>query len=96
MRRRMNDINCLKNLSNQWDSNPLNIQSMFLDHFKTIFQSSFPPIPKDLDNLFRDKITESDNTLLYEIPFDDEILSTIKQISSSKSPGTGGFTCFFL
>lgn len=78
MRRIRNGINCLKNSSNQWHFNPRSIQSMFLDHFKTIFQSSFPPSPEDLENLFPDKITESDNTILSEIPFDDEILSTIK------------------
>lgn len=68
---------------------------MFLDHFKTNFQSSFPPIPKDLDNLFPDKITESGNTLLYEIPSDHGMHSTIKQIPLSKSPSLDGFKCFF-
>lgn len=76
-------------------NNSQEIQSMILEHFQNIYQSSNPSFPSDLENLFPSKISELDNELLCSIPLEEEILSTIKQISSSKFPGPDDFTGFF-
>lgn len=95
IRRRRNDIDYLKDNSNQWVNNPKRIQDMFLNHFQTIYQSSNPHVLEELDNLFSNKIPNLENNFLCTIPFEDEIISTFKQILSSKSPGLDGFTDFF-
>lgn len=56
MRRRRNNISHLKNSSNQWINDPAVINSMILDHFKGIYQSTQPSFPPDLEQLFPQKI----------------------------------------
>lgn len=95
MRRRRNDIYCLKDASNQWDSNPLNIQNQFLDHFKKVYQTTTTQPPEVIEELFLDKISQLDNNFLCSIPTEEEILSTIKKISYSQASSPNGFTGVF-
>lgn len=71
------------------------IQQMFLDHFQNIYKSSEPSESMDFDDLFPHKITTIDNEFLCRIPDDEEIVSTLKQIPSSKAPRPDGFTELF-
>lgn len=95
MHRRKNDIYFLKNASNQRELNPLNIQIQFLNHFKQVYQTSITQLPEDIEEFFPNKIFQLDNNFLCSIPTDEEILSIIKQIASSKVSGLDGFTSFY-
>lgn len=74
---------------------PNNNHSVFLKHFKSIYQSSSPTNPEDLGLLFPEKISESDNNFLCTMPIDEEILATINQISSTRPPGPDCFIGLF-
>ncbi|KAG6693248.1 hypothetical protein I3842_10G159900, partial [Carya illinoinensis] len=80
MRRRRNNFSHIKNSANQWINDP------------QIYQSSHPIFPIEPENPFPKKISTEDNASLCKVPSDEEILATIKQIPSSKSPSPDGFT----
>lgn len=92
---RKNNIDNLKIEVMQCTSDLSVIKTKFQEHFQRIYNTFTPEIADEIESLFPNKISESENDFLCKIPSDEEILSTIKQIPSSKIAGLDRFTSLF-
>uniref|UniRef100_A0A803PQY8 Reverse transcriptase domain-containing protein n=1 Tax=Cannabis sativa TaxID=3483 RepID=A0A803PQY8_CANSA len=69
---------------------------ILIKYFKSLFTSSDPCIPQDLQGLISGEITASENEVLMSIPTHEEITHHVFQMHPLKSPGPDGFSrCFF-
>jgi hypothetical protein len=84
-----------KLISGAWVSDRATIGSSFTNHFISLFASSKPAIDNDLLNLFDTSISSEENQEICALPSEQEILSALSSIGSSKAPGPDGFTALF-
>lgn len=73
----------------------MSIGGCFVDHFKSIFETSSPAIIEDMVNLFEPSITVEENFDLCSIPSEQEIYQALRSIRATKTPGPDGFTALF-
>jgi hypothetical protein len=71
------------------------IADYFTQNFSSIFQSSNPHIPADLEGLIDSSIIEAENDLLFRIPKADEIKKVVSEMNSHKAPSPDGFPGLF-
>ena len=95
IKRRRNAIDFLKLPSGSWSSNRQVIGNCFIDHFRTVFTSTTPPLDDDLLSLFDTCISTTENEALCTIPSEQEIFDMLTEIGSTKAPGPDGFTALF-
>nr|POE91951.1 hypothetical protein CFP56_33154 [Quercus suber] len=72
-RRRRNRISEIKLEDGSWINNIADIQDYFERNFSSLYQSSNPHIPRELENLIDSCISDEDNAELCRIPSRDEI-----------------------
>lgn len=88
-------IDSMKLGPDNWSMDPFVIKSSFINHFRTIYTSSNPQIPKQLENLFEKQILNQDNALLCAVPSEEEIFGALKQIPNHKVSSSDGMTALF-
>lgn len=88
-------INAVKSESNQWIYEYKEIAKYFIENFKSLFTSTNPNIPKNLEVLIHPRITDEENIKLMEIPTGEEIEAVIKSMSSLKSSRPDGMPALF-
>lgn len=66
-----------------------------MEFYQSLFTTSSPNIPIDLENLIAPMITGEDNAMLTCIPDENEILATLKKMHPEKAPGPDGMTAMF-
>lgn len=94
IRRKHNSISAIKINRDQWLYNHDEISSYFIENFTSLFNTTNPQIPQDLEQLSQPIITE-DNMFLKEISTTEEIESMIRNMDSMKSPGSDGMPALF-
>ena len=72
VRRRRNRIEEIKSNDGSWINNRFDIQSYFEENFKTLYRTSDPQVPRDLENLIAPCIFEEENRELCRIPSREE------------------------
>lgn len=95
IRRHHNAIEFIKNDEGNWISSRNQIGDHILQYFQSMFSSTNPSLPDDLEGLIDPIITSDHNALLCFIPSDLEILDCIRDIGSFKSLGPNGMTGLF-
>ena len=78
-----------------WINNKSDIQSYFEENFKTLYCTSDPQVPRDLENLIAPCISEEENRELCRIPSREEIRKVVFGMKSLKAPGPDGFLALF-
>ena len=67
-------MNFLKTSNGAWVFDRTKIGGNFVAHFSNLFSSTAPPIDKDMLNLFEPVISADDNSFLYAIPTNEEVV----------------------
>lgn len=78
-----------------WINNRIDIQDYFKGSFSSLYQSSNPQIPGELENLINPCISDEENDELCRIPSRDEIKKVVFGMKSLKAPGPDGFPDLF-
>ena len=86
-RRRKNRITEIKLDNGQWINDTEDIQLYFKEKFRSLYQSSNPQFPNNLEGLIQACVSEEENSKLCEVPFVEEIKRTVFSINSWKAPG---------
>ncbi|KAF3442021.1 hypothetical protein FNV43_RR15937 [Rhamnella rubrinervis] len=76
VRKRQNRILTIKT-EKGWISNIKDIERYFLNQFQNLFESTYPHIPEDLDNLGEHLVLDEDNENLMKVPSEEEIKASI-------------------
>uniref|UniRef100_A0A7N2L3I4 Reverse transcriptase n=1 Tax=Quercus lobata TaxID=97700 RepID=A0A7N2L3I4_QUELO len=95
IRRRRNRISEIKLDDGSWINNRVDIQDCFRGSFNSLYQSSNPQIPGELENLINPCISDEENDELCRIPSRDEIKMVAFGMKSLKAPGPDGFPALF-
>ena len=95
IRRRRNRISEIKLDDGSWINNRVDIQDCFRGSFNSLYQSSNPQIPGELENLFNPCISDEENDELCRIPSRDEIKKVVFGMKSLKARGPDGFPALF-
>ncbi|GLT66683.1 hypothetical protein SLA2020_390370 [Shorea laevis] len=95
IRRRRNAIEFLKTAEGVWLGERREIGDHFLNVFKSLYRSSFPNFPRDLEGLITPVISEAENFALCQVPDEAEVLAALKSMGSYKAPGPDGMTALF-
>ena len=95
IRRRRNFISEIKLDDGSWINSREEIHNYFIDNFKALYQTSFPPILDDLSNLIEPCVSDQENESLCRIPFREEINKVVFNMKSLKAPGLDGFPALF-
>ena len=77
VQRRRNRIKEIKLEDGSWINNRSDIQSYFEENFKTLYRTSEPHVPRDLENLIAPCISEEVNLELCRIPSREEIRNVV-------------------
>lgn len=85
----------LKNESGQWVDDPVALNTLILNHFKSIYTSVGVRDFGDVLDVIKPVVTEHMNTSLEDIVVDNEIVRAVKQLGAYKSPGKDGFPGLF-
>ena len=93
--RRRNRIEEIKLEDGSWIINKFDIQSYFEKNFKTLYHTSDPQVPRDLENLIAPCISEEENRELCRIPSREEIQKVVFGMKSLKALGLDGFPALF-
>lgn len=83
--RQNNEIAHFKLSDGTWSSNYDNIGDEFVTYFSNLFTSTAPMFPCNLNGLISGSVSTLDNSLLYCIPYHEEIRRTIFSMNSFKS-----------
>ena len=78
-----------------WINNKSDIQSYFEENFKTLYRTSDPQVPRDLENLIALCISKEENRELCRIPSREEIRKVVLGMKSLKAPSPDGFPTLF-
>ena len=95
VRRRRNAIDFLKNQQGNWVSGREAIGMCFEEFFTTLFTSSNPSIPNNLDDLILPSLSQEDKEMLSRLPSVDEIKNVVFSLGSNKAPGPDGMSAHF-
>jgi hypothetical protein len=85
----------LKTSTDGWISDRTTIRSCFVSHFQDLFALSNSSPSEELLNPFHCSISVEDNIMFCAIPTEFEIYNALASLSTSKAPGSGGFTALF-
>ena len=85
----------LKNQQGNWVSGREAIGMCFEEFFTTLFTSSNPSIPNNLDNLILPSLSQEDKEMLSGLPSVDEIKNVVFSLGSNKAPGPDGILAHF-
>ena len=66
-----------------------------MEKFSSLFSSSLPHFPENLENLIEPCVTDQENSELCKIPTREEINKVVFGMKSLKSPGPDGFPALF-
>ena len=94
-RSQRNIITMLKNESGQWVDDPVALNTLILNHFKSIYTSVGVRDFGDVLDVIKPVVTEHMNSSLEDIVVDNEIVRAVKQLGAYKSPGKDGFPGLF-
>lgn len=94
IKRRRNSIDFIKNDEGHWISSRDNIGRCFEQFYRSLFSSSHPSIPNDLDDLISPCLLDDDREMLVTIPSPEEIGEVLFSMGSNKAPG-GMSTLFY-
>ena len=95
VRRRKNQIAEIQLENGNWIHSRNEISNYFTQYFSSIFQSSNPHIPADLEGLIDLSITKAKNALLSRVPEADKIKKVVWEMYFHKAPGLMVFLVFF-
>uniref|UniRef100_A0A803P4J0 Reverse transcriptase domain-containing protein n=1 Tax=Cannabis sativa TaxID=3483 RepID=A0A803P4J0_CANSA len=95
IRRRRNYVGAVRGDMGQWIRGRDNIGKHFQDHFHEMFVSSNPLIEDELETLFIEKVTTSENEAICRIPEVGEIKEVVYKMHPLKAPGPDGFPGIF-
>uniref|UniRef100_A0A803QB76 Reverse transcriptase domain-containing protein n=1 Tax=Cannabis sativa TaxID=3483 RepID=A0A803QB76_CANSA len=91
VRRRRNYIQCIKGSEDgDWIRDQKAIAECFLDSFKDLFKKHQSQGPPTLNGVFQNRIDESLNEALNEIPNLEEVKMAIMEMGQDKAPGPDG------
>jgi hypothetical protein len=93
--RKRNIIDRLFSPNVGWISDRTAIGRCFITPFKDLFKTTNVSPPFELLDLFQPSISDDDNSLLYAIPTQFEIYTTIPSLGRLKAPDPDGFTALF-
>jgi c-di-GMP-related signal transduction protein len=88
-------VHFLKSSDDAWVSDRIEIGGNFVSHFSNLFSSTAFPIKEGMLNLFAPVISAEDNTFLYAVPINDEVVQALSSLGSSKALGPDEFTSLF-
>lgn len=71
------------------------IGNQLVNHFSNLFSSSGPNLDDSLKDLFKETISEDENSTLCLIPDEAEIFHAISSLGLNKAPGPNGMTGLF-
>ena len=66
-----------------------------MEKFSSLFSSSLPHFPENLENLIEPCVTDQENSELCKIPTREEIKKVVFGMKSLKTPGPDGFPALF-
>jgi hypothetical protein len=66
-----------------------------VSHFSNLFSTSAPHIEDDMLSLFAPIVFAEDNSFLYALPLEEEVVQALSSLGSTKAPGHDGFTALF-
>lgn len=95
IKRRRNSIDFIKNDEGHWISSRDNIGRCFEQFYRSLFSSSHPSIPNDLDDLISPCLLDDDREMLVTIPSPEEIGEVLFSMGSNKAPGPDGMSTLF-
>ena len=95
VRRRRNFISDIKQEDGSWISGREAIQEYFITNYQSLYQSSRPHIPENLENLIDACVLVEENVELCRIPTREEVKKAIFGIKSLKSPGPDSLPALF-
>lgn len=95
IRRHWNCISDIKLNDGSWINSREEIQNYFIDNFKALYQTSFPPIPNDLSNLIETCVFDQENESLCRIPSREEIKKVVFSMKSLKTSSLDDFPALF-
>ena len=92
---RRNSIDFIKNDEGHWISGRDSIGKCFEQFYRSLFSSSHPSIPNDLDELISPCLSDDDREMLGTIPSPEEIREVVFSMGSSKAPSPDGMSALF-
>ena len=95
IKRRRNSIDFIKDDEGHWICGRDNIGKCFEQFYKSLFSSSHPSIPNDLDDLISPCLSDDDREMLVTIPSPKEIREVLFSMGSNKAPGPDGMSTLF-
>ena len=95
IKRRRNSIDFIKNDEGHWISSRDNIGRCFEQFYWSLFSSSQPFIPNDLDDLISPCLSDKDREMLVTIPSLEEIRKVLFSMGSNKALDPDGMSTMF-
>ena len=92
---RRNSIDFIKNDKGHWISGRDSIGKCFEQFYRSLFSSSHPSIPNDLDELISPCLSDDDREMLGTIPSPEEIREVVFSMGSNKAPSPDGMSALF-
>ena len=95
IRRKRNYISEIKLENGSWIRDREDIQRYFLDNFSSLYNTSHPQFPENLESLIQPFVIDQDNLELCRVPSRDEIKKVVFGMKALKAPGPDGFLVLF-
>ena len=95
IRRRRNYISEIKLENEFWIRDREDIQRYFLDNFLSLYNTSHPQFPENLESLIQTCVIDQDNLELCRVPSRDEIKKVVFGMKALKALGSDGFPVLF-
>ena len=95
IRRKRNYISEIKLENGSWIRDREDIQRYFLDNFSSLYNTSHPQFPENLESLIQPSVIDQDNLELCRVPSRDEIKKVVFGMKAFKASGSDGFPMLF-
>ena len=95
IKRRRYSIDFIQNDEGHWIFGRDNIGRSFEQFYRSLFSSSYPSIPNDLDDIISPCLTDEDREMLVTIPSPEEIREVLFIMGSNKATGPNGMLTLF-
>ena len=95
IKRRRNSIDFIKNDEGHWIFGRDNIGRCFEQFYRSLFSSSHPSIPNDLDDIISLYLSDEDREMLVTIPSPKETREVLFSMGSNKALGPDGMSVLF-